>query len=50
MRATSVNNAFKGVNDYLGEITDFVDLNPSAYKNAFCKRICQGARLILIEI
>lgn len=33
----------KGVNDYLGEITDFVDLNPSAYKNAFCKRICQRA-------
>jgi len=32
-----------GVNDYLGEITDFVDLNPSAYKNAFCEQICQSA-------
>ena len=33
----------KGVNDYLGEITDFVDLNPSAYSRAFIKRICSGA-------
>ena len=43
MWSTAANNAFKSVNDYLGEITDFIDLNPSAYRNAFCERICKEA-------